>query len=195
MNQPLAPAVGNALEVAEVLSVLRDRRPDSRLCDLDAGAGRRAAGTGGRRMLRPRRARGRSLKALQTGRGGREASRRMVPRMAGPASFWTIPGGSCRGRRWCARCRAERAGLRGRDRRRGAGAGGGRAGRRAAACRRPSIDPRVGLTRILRRSATAVARGTPSRWSMPPAPTRPRRRSAAVRAAIQIGAEAADDRR
>jgi len=34
MNQPLAPAIGNAVELAEVLAVLRDPRPDSRLCAL-----------------------------------------------------------------------------------------------------------------------------------------------------------------
>jgi len=34
MNQPVAPAIGNAVELAEVLSVLRDPRPDSRLCTL-----------------------------------------------------------------------------------------------------------------------------------------------------------------
>ena len=34
MNQPLAPAAGNALEIAEVLRVLRDPKPDNRLCTL-----------------------------------------------------------------------------------------------------------------------------------------------------------------
>ncbi len=34
MNQPLAPAIGNAVELAEVLAVLRDPRPESRLCTL-----------------------------------------------------------------------------------------------------------------------------------------------------------------
>ncbi|MEE4292254.1 MAG: thymidine phosphorylase, partial [Cycloclasticus sp.] len=34
MNQPLAPAIGNAVELAEVLKVLRDPQPDNRLCKL-----------------------------------------------------------------------------------------------------------------------------------------------------------------
>ncbi|QDY68536.1 thymidine phosphorylase [Qingshengfaniella alkalisoli] len=34
MNQPLAPAVGNAVEIAEVLNVLTDPQPQSRLCQL-----------------------------------------------------------------------------------------------------------------------------------------------------------------
>lgn len=34
MNQPLAPSLGNAVELAEVLKVLRDPRPESRLCQL-----------------------------------------------------------------------------------------------------------------------------------------------------------------
>lgn len=34
MNQPLATAVGNAVELTEVLKVLRDPQPDSRLCRL-----------------------------------------------------------------------------------------------------------------------------------------------------------------
>jgi len=34
VTKPLAPAIGNAVELAEVLAVLRDPRPDSRLCAL-----------------------------------------------------------------------------------------------------------------------------------------------------------------
>ena len=34
MNQPVAPAIGNAVEIAEVLDVLRAPKPDQRLCQL-----------------------------------------------------------------------------------------------------------------------------------------------------------------
>lgn len=90
MNQPLAPAAGNALEIAEVLGVLRDPRPDNRLCTLTlalAGELLQMAG------LAPSAAEGgrKALAALQDGSAA-ERFGAMVHAQKGPARFLDRPG-------------------------------------------------------------------------------------------------------
>lgn len=89
MNQPLASAVGNAVELTEVLSVLRDPQPQSRLCRLSlvlAGevlhlAGRfETAEAGGRA----------ALQALHSGAAA-EKFAAMVHALGGPADLLKHP--------------------------------------------------------------------------------------------------------
>lgn len=85
MNQPVAPAIGNAVEVVEVLRVLRDPKPDQRLCQLTlalAGESMALAGVAenaekGARM---------ALDKLHSGAAA-EVFGRMVAAQGGPTGF------------------------------------------------------------------------------------------------------------
>ncbi len=146
MNQPLAPAIGNAVELAEVLSVLRVPRPESRLCALSlalagevlALAGRFADAQSGARA---------ALAVLQSGAAA-ERFGAMVHGLGGPARLLDDPA------RFLPRApvtRAVRAGVAGRiaaiD-----GVALGEAVVRLGGGRLRSddvIDPRVGLTGVV----------------------------------------------
>ncbi len=85
MNQPLAPSIGNAVELREVLSVLRAPKPDQRLCrlvlaltgELLALAGAADTAEAGGRA---------ALAALQSGAAA-EKFGAMVAAMGGPGDF------------------------------------------------------------------------------------------------------------
>ncbi|WP_193140788.1 MULTISPECIES: thymidine phosphorylase [unclassified Meridianimarinicoccus] len=91
MNQPLAPAVGNAVELHEVLKVLRDPRPDSRLCQLSLaliGELLELAGA----YATPESAAQAALEVLQNGQAA-ERFERMMHALGGPADLLDDPDG------------------------------------------------------------------------------------------------------
>lgn len=89
MNQPLARSVGNAVELAEVLSVLRDPKPDNRLCQLSlALAGELAALSG---LVGSAEEGGRAaLKTLQSGAAAAKFGD-MIHALGGPAKLMDTP--------------------------------------------------------------------------------------------------------
>lgn len=89
MNQPLGPSLGNAVELAEVLIVLRAPRPDSRLCALSlALAGEVLALVG--RCSDPQSGARAALEALQSGAAA-EKFGAMVHALGGPARLLDDP--------------------------------------------------------------------------------------------------------
>ncbi|MEM1361150.1 MAG: thymidine phosphorylase [Pseudomonadota bacterium] len=91
MNQPVAPAIGNALEITEVLEVLRAPKPDQRLCQLTlALVGELMALAG----VAPSAEKGAHL-ALEKLHGGQaaEAFGRMIAAQGGPTDFLERAGG------------------------------------------------------------------------------------------------------
>lgn len=89
MNQPLAPAVGNALEIAEVMAVLRDPSPQSRLCQMSLALAGEALALAGSYASAEAGARA-ALEALQSGAAA-EKFGAMVHAMKGPAKFLDDP--------------------------------------------------------------------------------------------------------
>ncbi len=85
MNQPVAPAAGNALEVMEVMLALTEGDVESTLCDLTADLGGELLRLAG--MAEDRReGAGMILDTLQTGAAA-ERFGRMVAALGGPADF------------------------------------------------------------------------------------------------------------
>jgi len=157
MNQPLADAVGNALEVAAVLGVLRRPRPDDRLCALSLALAGEALALVGLADSAAEGARA-ALAALADGRAA-DRFGRMVAAMGGPADLLDAADRHLPTAPVVRPLAAEHAGhVVGID---GVGMGevvvrlGG--GRRQAGDR---IDPRVGLSRVVR-LGTQVAAGDP----------------------------------
>lgn len=186
MNQPLAPAIGNTVELAEVLAVLRDPRPESRLCALSLAltgellelAGVHATAKAGARA---------ALQALQSGSAA-EKFGAMVHAMKGPAKLLDAP------ERFLRRApvlREVRAGKTGRV----AAIDGVALGQVVAELGGQRlhagdiIDPRVGLTQVLPLD-TAVAPGDVLALVHAARDDEAAAAAAAVEAAIQIGPEA-----
>jgi thymidine phosphorylase len=183
MNQPLADAVGNALEVAAVLDVLRRPRPDDRLCALSLALAGEALALGGLADTAAEGARA-ALAALADGRAA-DRFGAMVAALGGPADLVDAPARHLPRAPVVVPVPAARAGhVAGID---GAGLGdivvrlGG--GRRQAG---DAIDPRVGLSRVVRLGAQ-VAAGDP--LAMVHAATEADAQAAlpALRAAILLG--------
>lgn len=186
MNQPLAPAIGNAVELAEVLSVLRDPRPESRLCTLSLVlcgeilelAGVHASAEAGARA---------ALQALQTGSAA-EKFGTMVHAMKGPARLLDDPARFLPRARVLREVRADRGG-------RIAAIDGVALGQVVAELGGQRlhagdvIDPSVGLTGILP-LGTAVTAGDPVALVHAAREAEAEAAVAAVRAAIQIGPDA-----
>ncbi len=89
MNQPLAPSVGNAVEIGEVLRVLRDPQPENRLCQLSLGLAGEALALAGAFGSAEAGARA-ALEVLQSGAAA-ERFGSMVHAMKGPAKFLDDP--------------------------------------------------------------------------------------------------------
>lgn len=184
MNQPLADAVGNALEVAAVLDVLRDPRPDDRLCALSLALAGEALALGGLADTAQAGARA-ALAALADGRAA-DRFGAMVAAMGGPADLVDAPDRHMPRAPVVVPLAADRAGyVVGID---GAGLGdvvvrlGG--GRRQAGDR---IDPRVGLSCVVR-LGTQVAAGDPLAMVHAATEADADAALAALRAAILLGA-------
>ncbi|MCA8880644.1 MAG: thymidine phosphorylase [Rhodobacteraceae bacterium] len=186
MNQPLAPAIGNAVELAEVLKVLRDPRPESRLCALSLAltgellelAGVHATAESGARA---------ALQALQSGAAA-EKFGAMVHAMKGPAKLMETPERFLAAAPVTRNVRAERTG-------KVAAIDGVALGQVVAELGgqrlHPGdhIDPRVGLTDIVS-LGTAVSAGETLAQVHAVRDDAADAAVAAVRAAIQIGPEA-----
>ncbi|MEM8956921.1 MAG: thymidine phosphorylase [Pseudomonadota bacterium] len=85
MNQPVAPAIGNAVEIAEVLQVLRDPQPDQRLCQLTLALAGELMALAGAAPSAQEGART-ALDKLHTGAAA-EVLGRMIAAQGGPADF------------------------------------------------------------------------------------------------------------
>lgn len=184
MNQPLADAVGNALEVAAVLDVLRDPRPDDRLCALSLALAGEALALGGLAESAAEGARA-ALAALADGRAA-DRFGRMVAAMGGPADLVDAAHRHLPRAPVVRPLAADRAGyVVGID---GVGLGdvvvrlGG--GRRRAGDR---VDPRVGLSRVVR-LGTQVAAGDPLAMVHAATDSDAAAALAALRPAILLGA-------
>ncbi len=183
MNQPLADAVGNALEVAAVLDVLRNPRPDDRLCALALALAGEALALGGLAGSAAEGARA-ALAALADGRAA-DRFGAMVAALGGPADLVDAPGRHLPRAPVVVPLAADRAGhVVGID---GVGLGdvvvrlGG--GRRQAGDR---IDARVGLSRVVR-LGTPVGAGDPLAMVHAATEADAQAAQAALRAAILLG--------
>jgi thymidine phosphorylase len=187
MNQPLAPSVGNAVEIAEVLAVLRDPQPDSRLCQLSLALAGAALEMGGLATT-PEEGGRLALAALQDGRAA-ERFGRMVQALGGPAGLMDRPAAHLPVAPVQRDVRAGRAGrLQAID---GLALGEvvvGMGGGRAAPA--DSIDPRVGLSHIAGLGQTVEA-DTPLARIHAADAGMAEAVAGLVRSAFQIGAEAA----
>jgi thymidine phosphorylase len=89
MNQPLGPSVGNAVELADVLEVLRAPRPESRLCALSLALAGELLALAGRHSDAKSGARA-ALEVLQSGAAA-EKFGAMVQALGGPARLLDDP--------------------------------------------------------------------------------------------------------
>jgi len=89
MNQPLAPAIGNALELIEVLHVLRDPKPDNRLCTLSLALCGEVLALA-RRFATPQEGARAALGVLQDGSAA-EKFAAMIHALKGPARLLDNP--------------------------------------------------------------------------------------------------------
>ncbi|CAN1505647.1 DeoA Thymidine phosphorylase [Rhabdaerophilaceae bacterium] len=90
MNQPLAPAAGNALEVMNAIDNLTGKRADRRLLDVTIALGGEMLATGGL-AADPAAGEVRIAKVLQGGQAA-EIFGRMVAALGGPADLMDCPG-------------------------------------------------------------------------------------------------------
>lgn len=89
MNQPLAPSLGNALELVEVLEVLTDPKPQSRLCQLSLALVGEALELAGIQPTAEEGARA-ALEVLQNGKAA-ERFEQMVHALGGPDDLLDVP--------------------------------------------------------------------------------------------------------
>jgi thymidine phosphorylase len=89
MNQPLAPAAGNAVEVLNAIDNLRGKRKDQRLLDVTIALGGEMLATGGLAGS-PEEGRGKIASAIEKGRAA-EVFGRMVAALGGPLDVMENP--------------------------------------------------------------------------------------------------------
>ena len=131
MNEPLATAAGNALEVATAARFLRGDVIDGRLWDVTVGLGGEALALGGLAAT-PAEGAERMAEAFASGRAA-ERFERMVAALGGPSDFLDRFESHLAGAPEIAEVTAGRDGFVGGIDTRGARPGGGRARRRASA--------------------------------------------------------------
>jgi thymidine phosphorylase len=186
MNEPLAPAAGNALEIANAIANMTGARHDRRLLEVTAALGGEMLATGG---LAPDAAAGREriARAIESGAAA-ERFARMVAALGGPADLLENPARHLAAAPVIRPVPAARAGFVTAIDTRALGLavvalGGGRTRAEDA------IDPAVGLDALAPLGA-GVAAGQPLAMIHARSPAECERAAAALHAAYTIGAEA-----